>query len=178
MRTIEVVPHDPAWEQAYRTEAAQLFRIFAPRLRCVYHIGSTAIDGIKAKPVIDLLVEVDDIMTFDAYQIPMQRLGYIPKGEYGIKGRRFFIKGAEEHHTHHVHVFQAGHPEIARHLEFRDYLQVHPDESHAYGLLKEELACKFPHDITAYTNGKTGFIKDIEQKAHVWGKLAREQNLR
>jgi GrpB-like predicted nucleotidyltransferase (UPF0157 family) len=168
MRTITLTNHNPTWEQAYHIEAAQLFHIFAPRLRCIHHIGSTAIEGIKAKPVIDLLVEVDDIRAVDAYQISMQGFGYLSKGEYGIPGRRFFIKGDDEHRTHHIHVFQAGHPEIARHLEFRDYLQAHPDDAQAYGNLKEELASKFPHDVGAYTNGKTAFIKDIEQKAHAW----------
>jgi GrpB-like predicted nucleotidyltransferase (UPF0157 family) len=176
MRTIEVVHHDPAWEQAYRDEAARLFHIFAPRLRCIHHIGSTAIDGIKAKPIIDLLIEVDDIQAIDAYHMSMQRLGYIPKGEFGIQGRRFFSKGHEEHHTHHIHVFQAGHPEIARHLEFRDYLQAHPDEAQAYSHLKEELACIFPHDTDAYTNGKTAFIEDIDQKAHAWKKQTHAQS--
>jgi GrpB-like predicted nucleotidyltransferase (UPF0157 family) len=177
MRTIKLANHDPAWEQAYRLEAAQVFHVLAPRVRGIHHIGSTAIDGIKAKPIIDLLVEVDDIQAVDAYQSLMQRCGYIPKGEYGMPGRRFFIKGDEEHHTHHIHVFQAGHPEIARHLDYRDYLQAHPDEAQAYSTLKEELACKFPHDIDAYTNGKTAFIKDIEQKAHAWEKQVNRQNL-
>jgi GrpB-like predicted nucleotidyltransferase (UPF0157 family) len=178
MKTIKLANHDPAWEQAYRAEAAHIFHILAPRLRSIYHIGSTAIEGIKAKPVIDLLVEVDDIQAIGAYQISMQRFGYIPKGEFGIPGRRFFIKGDDEHRTHHIHVFQSGHPEIARHLEFRDYLQVHPDEAQAYSNLKEELACKFSHDIDAYTNGKTAFIKDIEQKAHAWKKQVNGQSRR
>jgi GrpB-like predicted nucleotidyltransferase (UPF0157 family) len=166
MRTIEVVPHDPAWAQAARNESARLLAVFAPRLLRIHHIGSTAIPGIKAKPVIDLLVEVDDIQVIDTYNDRIVGLGYLPKGEYGITGRRFFIKGTEDIRTHHIHVYQAGNADIARHIEFRDYLRVHPKEAQAYSLIKEHLAQKFPHDADNYVKGKTDFIKDIEQKAH------------
>jgi GrpB-like predicted nucleotidyltransferase (UPF0157 family) len=165
MRTILVVPHNPAWVQAARNEAARLLAIFAPRVLRIHHIGSTAIPGIKAKPIVDLLVEVDDIQAIDAYNQGMVSLGYIPKGEYGISGRRLFAKGEEEARTHNIHVYQAGNPEISRHLDFRDYLLRHAQAARAYSLLKEELARKFPHDIESYVDGKTEFIRDIEQKA-------------
>ncbi len=133
-------------------------------------MGSTAIPGIKAKPIVDLLVEVDDIQAIDAYDERMISLGYLPKGEYGIPGRRFFIKGDEDVRTHNIHVYQAGNPEISRHLEFRDFLRVHEVEAQAYSLLKEELARKYPQDMDSYVNGKTEFIRDIEQKSRA-GKI-------
>src|SRR5574340_788880 len=102
MRIIVVVPYDPAWAQEARDESRRLLVIFAPRVRRIFHIGSTSIPGIKAKPIIDLLVEVDDIQAIDAYNAQMSRLGYIPKGEDGLAGQRLFIKGTEEVRTHHV----------------------------------------------------------------------------
>jgi GrpB-like predicted nucleotidyltransferase (UPF0157 family) len=111
------------------------------------------------------LVEVDGIQAIDAYNVRMVSLGYIPKGEYGIPGRRLFAKGEEEVRTHNIHIYQAGNPEISRHLDFRDFLRAHASEAQAYSLLKEELARIHPHDINGYNNGKTEFIRDIEQKA-------------
>ena len=100
-RTIEVVPHDPKWAARFRKEAVFLKSIFGPEMLDVHHIGSTSVPGLAAKPIIDLLVEVADISKIDAYNDRLSELGYIPKGEFGIPGRRFFIKGSEENRTHH-----------------------------------------------------------------------------
>jgi GrpB-like predicted nucleotidyltransferase (UPF0157 family) len=103
----------------------------------------------------------------------MMRLGYQPKGEFGIPGRRFFIKGNDSARTHHVHVFQTGDPEVERHLGFRDYMIAHPQEAQAYHRLKEELAQKFPEDIESYIEGKDGFIKEMNRKAKAWRESSR-----
>jgi GrpB-like predicted nucleotidyltransferase (UPF0157 family) len=121
-----------------------------------------------AKPIIDILVEVQDIESIDAINQEMSERGYVPKGEFGIPRRRFFIKGTEESRTHHVHVFQAGDPEFGRHLAFRDYLRAHPEEADAYSQLKQELARRFPHDIDGYMAGKNDLIKETEKKARAW----------
>ena len=93
----------------------------------VHHIGSTAIPAIYAKPIIDLLVEVADIDDVDAHNPAMVALGYEALGEYGIPGRRYFRKGDEAGvRTHQVHTFEAGSPEVERHLAFRDFMLEHP----------------------------------------------------
>lgn len=131
----------------------------------IEHIGSTAIPGIKAKPIIDILLVVRDIERVDAKNNAMQNLGYEALGEYGIPGRRYFRKRKGEEDTHHVHTFQEGNPEVQRHVLFRDYLRAHADEAQAYTRLKERLAEQFQHDIDVYTEGKSGFIQRIDQLA-------------
>ena len=123
---------------------------------------------MDAKPIIDVLLVVHDITKIDSFNRDMQRAGYILKGENGIPGRRFFIKGDELHHTHHLHIFQKGHADIARHLNFRDYLIARPEEASEYAHLKKALANRYPKDIDSYQSGKEQFIRDIDQKAKVW----------
>ena len=180
LRRIEVVPYDAHWRELFEAEVAQLRSILGREMVAAHHIGSTAIPGIVAKPIIDVLVEVRDIEEIDAFNHEMMAHGYIPRGEFGITGRRFFIKGTETERTHHIHVFEhreAGSHRsgtVRRHLAFRDYLRAHPEEAQAYSRLKEELAQQFRHDIEGYMAGKDDFIKDIERRALAW-KKAEEQ---
>ncbi|NFN87156.1 GrpB family protein [Clostridium sporogenes] len=169
IRIIEVVPHNPEWKIKYQKEADKIYNIMKEEIVKIYHIGSTSIEGIYAKPVIDILVEVKDINNVDNYNEEMKSLGYIPKGEYGIKERRFFLKGLYNR-THHVHIFQTGSPQIQRHINFRDYMIEHKEEAKEYEELKKELALKFRYDIDSYCIGKDSFIKKIDEKAKIWGE--------
>jgi len=163
-----VVPHDACWSRLCQEEADELAEIFGEEVVTIHHIGSTAIPGIYAKPIIDILVEVQDIARIDAFNRAMVERGYVPKGEFGIRGRRYFIKGTEERRTRHIHVFQTGDAEVERHLAFRDYLRVHPEEARAYSRLKRDLVGRFPHDIESYMDGKNDWIKETERKAKAW----------
>ena len=104
----------------------------------------------------------------EVYNDAMSRLGYIAKGENGIPGRRYFRKGSDWHHTHHIHMYQISHPEITRHLDFRDYLIAHLETAEAYSRLKEKLAQIYHRDTVRYTNSKTEFVRSVEKKAAVW----------
>ncbi len=133
------------------------------------HIGSTAIPGIVAKPVIDILLEVERIERLDQQVAAMQRLGYEALGEFGIPGRRYFRKNdGNGTRTHHVHGFLAGSDGAIRHVAFRAYMVAHLAEAQAYGALKERLASRHPDDIEAYMDGKDAFIKDREHRALEW----------
>ena len=99
----------------------------------------------------------------------MIAIGYEPKGENGLPGRRYFQKGGDNR-THHVHMYELGNLEIERHLAFRDFLRVHSIIARKYGDLKEALAEQFPYDIDAYINGKDKLAKEIEQQAVYWCK--------
>lgn len=168
VREIQVVPYDSRWPERFAREADRLRAIFGAQVVAIHHIGSTAIPNVSAKPIIDVLVEVVSIEAIDAFNQEMIERGYLPKGEFGIPGRRFFIKGTEERRFHHVHVFQAGDPEMERHLAFRDYMIAHPDEAEAYTVLKRELAREFPHDAEGYMAGKNDFVVEVERKALAW----------
>ena len=167
-RRVEVVPYDPAWPEMFAREADEIAEVLGPEAIAIHHIGSTSIPHLCAKPIVDVLVEVCDIERVDDFNDEMTRRGYQPRGEYGIPGRRYFVKGGDTTRTHHVHVFQIGHPDVERHLNFRDYLISHPEEAQAYGRLKEELAQQFPEDIEGYMAGKDGLIKEMDRKAEAW----------
>ena len=165
MRNIRVVEYDPAWVEAYQVEAARLSAIFGEMLLSIHHIGSTSVPGLPAKPVIDIMPVVRDINDLEPFYPALIALGYEPLGENGIPGRRYFIKGGEDHRSHNVHTYQPDHPEVTTHLNFRNYLRSHPEVAHEYAVLKAELARQFPNDIESYIEGKAAFIRDIIQKA-------------
>lgn len=96
----------------------------------VHHIGSTAITGIQAKPIIDLLVEVQCLTQVDEQNLPMEQLGYEVMGDFDIPGRRFFRKNNQDGiRTHHIHIFNHNSAQIKRHLAFRDYMIAHPTDA-------------------------------------------------
>jgi GrpB-like predicted nucleotidyltransferase (UPF0157 family) len=169
------VIHDVEWADWFSEEAQRLAPIFGEQLVAIHHIGSTAISGIVSKPIVDFLVEVRDIALVDSLNEAMRLLGYSPRGELGIPGRRYFRKGSEEMHTHHVHVFQTDNPEVQRHLGFRDYLIAHPLEAQAYGRLKQLLAAQYRSHPERYTDAKSGFIEEMDRRAKYWEESQRRR---
>jgi GrpB-like predicted nucleotidyltransferase (UPF0157 family) len=168
-RSVIVVSYDPAWKLEFQVEAGHIARALGANVLSIHHIGSTAIPGMYAKPIIDILLLVDDINRLDEQSPAMEALGYEVMGEYGIKGRRYFRKDDDSGtRTHHVHSFQKDSPEFERHLAFRDYMIAHPDEAQQYSLLKQKLALEYPEDMEAYIDGKDPFIKEHEARAIVW----------
>jgi GrpB-like predicted nucleotidyltransferase (UPF0157 family) len=176
-RKVELAPYDPDWAEEYHNEAQRITPVFGSNLIAIHHIGSTSISDIPlAKPIIDMLVEVKCIEEVEHVVEEMTKLGYIYKGENGIQGRRYFRKGSDSHHTHHIHIFQSDHPEIARHLGFRDYMIAHPQSSQAYSKLKAELARQFMFEPAKYTSGKENFISDILRKVTEWKESLGSEN--
>ncbi len=162
-RIVKVAPHNSKWEEKFKEEANKIEKIFEEIFVDIYHIGSTAVPLVKAKPIIDIMVEVEDINKVNSYNKQMEVLGYVALGEYGIPKRRFFQKGGNRR-THHVHIFESGSPQIKRHVDFRDYLISHPKVAKEYSRLKEKLAKKYRYDIGKYQEGKESFIKKIDKK--------------
>jgi GrpB-like predicted nucleotidyltransferase (UPF0157 family) len=169
MRKVEVVSYSAEWPARFEEESHRIRRIFGSEIIAIHHIGSTAVPDLSAKPVIDIMPVVKNIERVDDYNHTMINLGYKPRGENGLSGRRYFQKG-EDQRTHHIHIYEKGNPDIDRHLVFRDYLRSHPKEAINYGSLKEWLAKEFPYDITSYIEGKEAFVLELEQKAMVWSK--------
>ncbi|MBI2707083.1 MAG: GrpB family protein [Proteobacteria bacterium] len=165
---IEMVPYTSQWEALFNKEAEDLRQVFGDTLLTIHHIGSTSIPGIVAKPVVDMLPVVRDLCEVDRLTASVEALGYEAKGEYGMPGRRFFVKSQDGKRLFNVHVFEECHPDVKRHLLFRDYLRTHPEEAFAYADLKKRLVLKYPDDIERYCWGKDDFIKMIEKKALVW----------
>ncbi len=162
-RTVEVVSYDPKWPLMFEIEALLIKQALGSNCLAVHHIGSTSIPGLSAKPIIDILPVVKNILEVDESTEAMEKLGYEVKGEYGIAFRRYFQKGSSIR-THNVHVFEEGDTEISRYLKFRDWMRSHDDDAQAYAKLKLELAEKFPDDILKYCFGKDAFVAKIDAK--------------
>jgi GrpB-like predicted nucleotidyltransferase (UPF0157 family) len=163
-----VTNYNENWVKSFKEEAKRIREVLADEIVEIYHIGSTSVPGLKAKPIIDIMPIVKDIKAVDTFNTEMTEIGFEPLGEFGISGRRYFRKGGENR-THHVHIFQFDNKyEIERHLAVRDYLRSHKKEAIEYGNLKEQLAKEFPMDIEGYIVGKDEFVKNLEQKALEW----------
>lgn len=166
---IRVVAPDPAWTSMYEGEAARIRASLGNTVIELHHIGSTAIRGIYAKPVIDILLVVADLTELDLHADRMVKLEYESKGEFGIPGRRYFRKNSSRGvRTHQVHSFERESHGALRHLAFRDYMNCHPDAAQAYSSLKQKLAAQFSHDIQEYMDGKSSFIQQHEKLALSW----------
>jgi GrpB-like predicted nucleotidyltransferase (UPF0157 family) len=165
---VEVVPYDPDWPQVCAREAEIVARVLGDALLAAHHVGSTAVVGMAAKPTVDILVVVEDINAVDAAGERFVAAGYQPRGELGIPGRRYFVKGTRVVHVCHVHAFQAGHPEIERHRLLIAYLARHPDDAERYARAKESLARRHRYDSEAYTGGKGPLIRELDALARRW----------
>jgi GrpB-like predicted nucleotidyltransferase (UPF0157 family) len=162
-------PCDPRWPEEFARESAAVAGALGDVLFTIHHIGSTAIPGISAKPIIDMLAVVSDIAALDGRVEKMEAMGYEAMGEFGMVGRRYFRKdNAAGMRTHQVHAFQIGSPEIQRHLAFRDFMRAHPDCAERYDALKRRLAELHPSDVAAYTDGKDEFIAAMDARAAAW----------
>ncbi|MDO3411287.1 GrpB family protein [Saccharibacillus sp. CPCC 101409] len=163
---VRLSEYTPDWALRFEREAAFLRGVFGGEILRFEHFGSTSVPGMKAKPVIDMMAIVRDISAIDGYNDEMIALGYDAAGDWGIPGRRLFRKGGEER-THHIHFYEAGSPQIARHLALRDYLRARPDEAAAYSSFKEELAARF-EETSGYSPAKKAFVSELEKRALAW----------
>ena len=132
---VTVIEYDPAWPLEFEREASRIRGALGENCLEVYHIGSTAVPGLAAKPIIDIMPVVRSLGAVDGSRAALESLGYEYLGEFGIPGRRYMRKGGDER-THQVHVFAQGDAvNITRHLAFRDFLRAHPDVCAEYALL-------------------------------------------
>jgi GrpB-like predicted nucleotidyltransferase (UPF0157 family) len=173
---VEIVPYDPEWPEMFRREAAHLRACLPPELiGRIEHFGSTAVPGLCAKPIIDMLVEVSSLAETKKRIVPIltaQGYDYLWRPTWGGDVPPFyawFIKrDASGHRTHHIHMIEKDFEHWDR-LLFRDYLVAHPETAKAYGELKIRLARQFPVDRTAYTIGKNQFIAEVMARIRAAG---------
>ncbi|HUR45406.1 MAG TPA: GrpB family protein [Candidatus Saccharimonadales bacterium] len=156
------------WPDLFTAEAAVLQGILGVELVSIHHIGSTAVPGLAAKPIIDLLPVVRNIGRIDELASALEAAGYKAYGEYGLPGRRYFTRDKGEYRTHNVHIFQQDDLDIERHLAFCAYLQAHVEARQDYATLKREVYIQHPADIEAYNKSKDAWIKQAELTALEW----------
>jgi GrpB-like predicted nucleotidyltransferase (UPF0157 family) len=164
--TIVVCDFDPAWPAIFDQERARLRAVLGSVVTNIEHVGSTAVPGLAAKPIIDMLVGVRSLSEAKSSCLePLQALGYtyIPEYESWLPGEMLFRKGVPGPWTHHVHVIEPSSPRWEEYILIRDYLRRHPEIAHAYANLKKALV--FDDDIAGYRNAKRPFLHAVIAKA-------------
>lgn len=168
-RRVELVPHDTQWGLLAAEEIALITFGLGPAVEHVEHIGSTAIPGLLAKPTIDLLVIATSLEALDARAGAMVALGYDWRGEHGLEGRRYCTRDAPDgQRLFHVHCWAKGHPALARHLAFRDFLKAHTEEAQAYEAEKLRAVASCDDDMSRYCDAKSAWLQACEARALAW----------
>jgi len=166
---VEVVPYDPRWPRMFEEERQRILGALGPRALEVEHIGSTAVPGLAAKPVIDIMVGVGTLDDAPACIGALEALGYeyVSEFEQELPERRYFRRfGPDGRRTHQIHLVERRNLGWwERHVRFRDYLRSHPEVAREYGELKMELARRFRHDRAGYMDGKEDFVRAVEMLA-------------
>jgi GrpB-like predicted nucleotidyltransferase (UPF0157 family) len=158
---VRLVPHDPGWAASFERERAALEAAIGEWVTGgIHHVGSTAVPGLEAKPIVDILVGVESLESSRACFEPLAGLEYL-YAPYLAEEMHWFCKPDPARRTHHLHLAPAGGRRYADELAFRDRLRADLDRAAAYAELKRELAARFPEDREAYTEAKTAFIRAV-----------------
>ena len=167
---VELVPHSPLWAGEAGLAAAEVRRRLGPTCTAVHHVGSTAIPGILAKPVIDLVATVRSLAALDAAQGALTDGGYRAWGEYGIAGRRYFSldDSATGRRRVQLHGFEAGHSVAERLIAFCAYLRAHPEQARRYERVKQACCALHPDNSTDYARAKDGWIRSLDATVQAW----------
>jgi GrpB-like predicted nucleotidyltransferase (UPF0157 family) len=161
---VRLVPFNPGWAVLFEEEKSRLVQALGIWALDIQHVGSTAIPGGVAKPIIDIAIAVHNFEAAFACVKPMETLGYLYGGENGIPRRHYFVK-RNPATTHHIHMFEITSKEWPEHLLFRDYLRSHPEIVQGYADLKRQLVEQFPMNRELYTEGKAEFIRSVIDQA-------------
>jgi len=160
---VKLSPYTEEWKLLFAVEKASLQTALGGSILDVQHVGSTAIPGMLAKPIIDIAIAVFDFEEAKVCIQPIEAQGYEYKGEFGIPHRHYFVKG--DPRIFHLHICEINSLEWRDLLLFRDYLCQHPDVANEYAELKLQLASKYPQDRAAYLDEKAPFIQRVLQIA-------------
>ena len=156
---VKLIPYTAEWERLFEVEKSLLQLAIDQFVLDIQHVGSTAIPGMVAKPIIDIGIAVTNFEEARICIPPIVQLGYEYRGEYGIPRRHYFVKG--DPRTHHLHMNEIDSRDWENQVLFRDYLIQHSGLAEKYAALKMELAQQYPADREAYQDGKTPFIEQV-----------------
>ncbi len=168
---IQIVPYTELWPREFESEAALLRRVMGAQAVRIEHVGSTAVPGLAAKPVIDIQVSVRSLQTLEPFQAPLAALGYrlISITEFFDPEYPWFAKPGHWPSTHHVHLCVAGSELEVRHIAFRDYLRKNTEQAQRYEVLKRKLSGEYEgttlHSVASYSMGKSEFIENALSSA-------------
>lgn len=161
-RKIVVVPYDETWKQRFAEIASEIRDALGELALQIEHVGSTSVEGLPAKPIIDVDVVIEDESKLDIVITKLAQIGYQHEGNLGIAGREAFgYEGKEHLQNHHLYVCTKDSPELKRHLTFRDFLRSNRQAVQEYGKIKEEGAKAYPDDIDGYIRHKSDWIAKV-----------------
>ncbi len=165
---VSIAPYDSNWPQLYEREATVLRHILPKAVVIkIEHFGSTAVPGLAAKPIIDMLVEVSSLAETQEQIVPILEAAgynYFWRTDVAPPYAWFIKRDSQGKRTHHIHMVE-GESRLWERLFFRDYLTEFPEEAKHYAELKQSLAEKFPHDRIAYTEAKTEYVVEVTERA-------------
>ena len=164
MRTtkVTVLPYDSAWKTAFEEIRKEIEEAVGDLIVGMEHVGSTSVEGMSAKPCIDLDVIIPDYTVFDNVVDRLKVIGYFHEGDLGIPGREAFRYSGKPHlQNHHLYVCPKDSVELRRHITFRNFLRNHPEAVKKYSAVKETAARLFPDDIDRYMAYKAPCIQEL-----------------
>ena len=164
MRTSKVIvmPYHKEWQTDFEKIKNELENAIGDMVIAIEHVGSTSVQGMSAKPCIDIDVVIKDYSVFDIIVGKLADIGYIHEGDLGIKDREAFDYSDKGHlMKHHLYVCPQASEELRRHITFRDHLRAHPEAAERYSRVKEQAAELFPNDIDGYIEYKSPVIKEL-----------------
>ena len=164
MNPVIIEDYDAHWPELFESFRARMAVALGAIAAAIEHVGSTAVPGLPAKPIIDI-----DVLLRSPADLPqaitrLVCIGYEHRGDLGIIGREAF-RCQQNNFPHHLYVCPPNSREFRRHIAFRDYLRSHPADARVYARLKRELAGRFINDREAYNEAKTTFVEEVLQRA-------------
>ena len=163
--TVIVTPYDPAWKADFEAIKQEIENAIGDWIIGIEHVGSTSVEGLSAKPCIDLDVIIPDYTVFDTVVKQLRAIGYIHEGDLGIPDREAFAYEGKPHLAkHHLYVCPRDSRELHRHITFRDFLRNNPDAIKTYSRVKETAAQLYPNDIDGYMRCKAPCIEELYAK--------------
>lgn len=158
---VELEEFNLEWAKEYEREEKLLKEVLGDKILEIHHVGSTSIKGLKAKPIIDILLVVNSLDEIDEIEKILVNYDYTNMGRQGIEDRYFFPKGSDDARTHYVHIVESKGDTYYNQLLFKKYLLEHEEYIEEYCKLKEDLALKYADDRKKYTASKSSFINKV-----------------
>ncbi len=167
MRTerVIVLPYDPKWYDEFQKIKSYLEKALENSILEIEHVGSTSVEGLYAKPIIDIDIVIESYDKFEDVKFRLKSIGYYHEGDLGIKDREAFAYNQKnEFMTHHLYVCPRNSEELKRHIVFRDYLRTHEEDREKYSVIKLQAAIKYPINIDSYLEMKSPCIDEVYKK--------------
>lgn len=161
-KNVVVLPYDPKWKNDFEEIKQEIVNAIGDLIVCIEHVGSTSVEGLSAKPIIDIDVVISDYSVFDSIVSRLSAIGYTHEGDLGIKDREVFKYSDKPHlRKHHLYVCPQNSKELLRHITFRDFLRNNPEAVKKYSKVKETGAKLFPDNMDKYIEYKSPCIEEM-----------------